>query len=117
MDSFVYVSNFLKLSLMKIKKRTHSRSLICGQGRIRTAEAVKQQIYSLPVLTTYLPTRRIIKKSPCERVSLDCDAKVLLNFVTAKRNLPFLLRKVQIPYLYYLFCQLYVPKLALRCLR
>ena len=31
----------------------------CGQGRIRTAEAVKQQIYSLPVLTTYLPTRCI----------------------------------------------------------
>ena len=28
----------------------------CGQGRIRTAEAVRQQIYSLPVLTTYLPT-------------------------------------------------------------
>ena len=30
---------------------------ICGQGRIRTAEAVRQQIYSLPVLTTYLPTQ------------------------------------------------------------
>ena len=29
---------------------------LCGQGRIRTAEAAKQQIYSLPVLTTYLPT-------------------------------------------------------------
>ena len=29
----------------------------CGQGRIRTAEAVRQQIYSLPVLTTYLPTQ------------------------------------------------------------
>ena len=28
-----------------------------GQGQIRTAEAVRQQIYSLPVLTTYLPTR------------------------------------------------------------
>ena len=34
-----------------------------GQGRIRTAEAVKQQIYSLPVLTTYLPTRCIFKGS------------------------------------------------------
>ena len=32
-------------------------SLFCGQGQIRTAEAVRQQIYSLPVLTTYLPTR------------------------------------------------------------
>ena len=32
-------------------------SPFCGQGRIRTAEAVRQQIYSLPVLTTYLPTR------------------------------------------------------------
>ena len=31
-------------------------SLFCGQGQIRTAEAVRQQIYSLPVLTTYLPT-------------------------------------------------------------
>ena len=30
---------------------------VCGQGQIRTAEAVRQQIYSLPVLTTYLPTR------------------------------------------------------------
>ena len=28
-----------------------------GQGQIRTAEAVRQQIYSLPVLTTYLPTQ------------------------------------------------------------
>ena len=28
-----------------------------GQGRIRTAEAARQQIYSLPVLTTYLPTQ------------------------------------------------------------
>ena len=32
-------------------------SSIRGQGRIRTAEAARQQIYSLPVLTTYLPTR------------------------------------------------------------
>ena len=31
-------------------------SAFCGQGQIRTAEAVRQQIYSLPVLTTYLPT-------------------------------------------------------------
>ena len=30
---------------------------ISGQGQIRTAEAVRQQIYSLPVLTTYLPTQ------------------------------------------------------------
>ena len=29
-----------------------------GQGRIRTAEAARQQIYSLPVLTTYLPTHK-----------------------------------------------------------
>ena len=32
-------------------------SSIRGQGRIRTAEAARQQIYSLPVLTTYLPTQ------------------------------------------------------------
>ena len=32
-------------------------SAFCGQGQIRTAEAVRQQIYSLPVLTTYLPTQ------------------------------------------------------------
>ena len=31
--------------------------IIRGQGQIRTAEAVRQQIYSLPVLTTYLPTQ------------------------------------------------------------
>ena len=32
---------------------------LSGQGRIRTAEAAKQQIYSLPVLTTYLPTLKM----------------------------------------------------------
>ena len=32
-------------------------SQLCGQGGIRTPEAVRQQIYSLPVLTAYLPTR------------------------------------------------------------
>ena len=37
-------------------------SFSSGQGRIRTAEAVKQQIYSLPVLTTYLPTQCIVEK-------------------------------------------------------
>ena len=31
-----------------------------GQGRIRTAEGASQQIYSLPVLTTYLPTQRFV---------------------------------------------------------
>ena len=31
--------------------------LVRGQGRIRTAEGASQQIYSLPVLTTYLPTQ------------------------------------------------------------
>ena len=30
---------------------------LSGQGRIRTAEGASQQIYSLPVLTTYLPTQ------------------------------------------------------------
>ena len=33
-----------------------------GQGRIRTAEAARQQIYSLPVLTTYLPTQSFSSK-------------------------------------------------------
>ena len=43
--------------------RTLSISALCrGQGRIRTAEAVRQQIYSLPVLTTYLPTQYVIVK-------------------------------------------------------
>ena len=36
---------------------SYFRKFYCGQGQIRTAEAVRQQIYSLPVLTTYLPTR------------------------------------------------------------
>ena len=104
------------ISLQKIEG-AKSVLLRSGQGRIRTAEAVKQQIYSLPVLTTYLPTRCIVRNSPYERVSLDCDAKLLLNSVTAKRNLPFLLQKAQIPYLCYQFCQPCVPKLVLRCLQ
>ena len=29
----------------------------CGQGGIRTPEVIRQQIYSLPVLTAYLPTQ------------------------------------------------------------
>ena len=33
----------------------------CGQGGIRTPEGDSQQIYSLPVLTTYLPTLNISK--------------------------------------------------------
>ena len=41
----------------KKKKVPNIWNLFCGQGQIRTAEAVRQQIYSLPVLTTYLPTR------------------------------------------------------------
>lgn len=41
----------------KKKKVPKIWNLFCGQGQIRTAEAVRQQIYSLPVLTTYLPTR------------------------------------------------------------
>ena len=36
---------------------THQCFFLCGQGQIRTAEARWQQIYSLPVLTTYLPTQ------------------------------------------------------------
>ena len=34
-----------------------TNSALCGQGGIRTPEAVRQQIYSLPVLTAYLPTQ------------------------------------------------------------
>ena len=34
-----------------------TNSALCGQGGIRTPEGVSQQIYSLPVLTTYLPTQ------------------------------------------------------------
>ena len=48
--------------LLKDTKKEGAKSVLLrsGQGRIRTAEAVKQQIYSLPVLTTYLPTRCIV---------------------------------------------------------
>ena len=44
------------------QKKEGAKSVLLGsgQGRIRTAEAVKQQIYSLPVLTTYLPTQCIV---------------------------------------------------------
>ena len=47
-----YFRNFLSRLIF-----SHALTFSSGQGRIRTAEAVRQQIYSLPVLTTYLPTQ------------------------------------------------------------
>lgn len=62
---------------------------LSGQGRIRTAEGASQQIYSLPVLTTYLPTRCTFK-GYFAAFLLNCDAKVQLIFESAKQNLSFL---------------------------
>ena len=65
-------------------------SFSSGQGRIRTAEAMKQQIYSLPVLTTYLPTQCIVEKLFIKRLPLNCDANLDIIFESAKQNLSFL---------------------------
>lgn len=46
-----------QLGRLMLYQLSYFRKFYCGQGQIRTAEAVRQQIYSLPVLTTYLPTR------------------------------------------------------------
>ena len=50
-------SGGIRVEVWEKEKGSKIWSLFCGQGQIRTAEAVRQQIYSLPVLTTYLPTR------------------------------------------------------------
>ena len=46
-----------QLGRLMLYQLSYFRKFYCGQGQIRTAEAVRQQIYSLPVLTTYLPTQ------------------------------------------------------------
>ena len=53
----MHTSGGIRVKVGKKEKGSKNWNLFCGQGQIRTAEAVRQQIYSLPVLTTYLPTR------------------------------------------------------------
>ena len=49
-------STFLA-TLISFFTGTYFTKVQSGQGGIRTPEGVSQQIYSLPVLTTYLPTQ------------------------------------------------------------
>ena len=76
-------------------------SSIRGQGRIRTAEAVKQQIYSLPVLTTYLPTRRCDSAfSNHEETSFSkCGCKGTIFFVIRKLFDLFIAKNMNICYI------------------
>ena len=64
-------------------------SSIRGQGRIRTAEAVRQQIYSLPVLTTYLPTRcfrRLCDSHRIQTCNLLIRSQMLYSVELASQN-------------------------------
>ena len=46
-----------QLGRLMLYQLSYFRKFYCGQGQIRTAEAARQQIYSLPVLTPYRPTQ------------------------------------------------------------
>src|SRR6056297_1277142 len=44
-----------QLGRLMLYQLSYSRIKACGEGRIRTYEGIRQQIYSLPQLTTLVP--------------------------------------------------------------